>query len=50
MENQVDIYTYSAVISSVVHEGITAFRPRKSRGVLAVQQHFFKTRIRKWTS
>ncbi|EAC7082552.1 plasmid replication protein [Listeria monocytogenes] len=38
--NEVDLYTYSAVISTVVKEGITAFRKRNSRGVLAVQNHF----------
>ncbi|MBC2137507.1 plasmid replication protein [Listeria innocua] len=38
--NEVDLYTYSAVISSVVKEGITAFRKRNSRGVLAIQNHF----------
>ncbi|EAC9724696.1 plasmid replication protein [Listeria monocytogenes] len=38
--NEMDLYTYSAVISTVVKEGITAFRKRKSRGVLAVQNHF----------
>lgn len=37
---EIDLYTYSAVISTVVKEGITAFRKRKSRGVLAVQNHF----------
>lgn len=36
----VDLFTYSAVISTVVKEGITAFRKRKSNGVLSVQQHF----------
>lgn len=38
--NEVDLYTYSAVISSVVKEGITAFRKKNSRGVLALQNHF----------
>ncbi|ECB9830364.1 plasmid replication protein [Listeria monocytogenes] len=38
--NEVDLYTYSAVISSVVKEGITAFRKKNSRGVLSVQNHF----------
>ncbi|MBC1420056.1 primase C-terminal domain-containing protein [Listeria fleischmannii] len=38
----IDLYTYSAVISTVVHEGITAFSKRNSRGVFAVQQHFAK--------
>jgi hypothetical protein len=36
----IDLYTYSAVIHTVVHEGITAFSKKNSRGVLAVQQHF----------
>ncbi|MEN2665818.1 primase C-terminal domain-containing protein [Listeria aquatica] len=42
MEKQVDLYTFSAVVNTVVHEGITAFRKKKSRGVLSVQQHFAK--------
>lgn len=37
---ETDVYTYAAVINTVVKEGITAFRKRKSRGVLAVQNHF----------
>ncbi|MHC5253126.1 primase C-terminal domain-containing protein [Listeria kieliensis] len=40
MEKQVDLYTFSAVVNTVVHEGITAFRKKKSSGVLAVRQHF----------
>ncbi|WP_088840986.1 primase C-terminal domain-containing protein [Listeria sp. ILCC797] len=36
----IDLYTYSAVISTVVHEGITAFSKRNSRGVISIQQHF----------
>ncbi|EHL5772195.1 TPA: primase C-terminal domain-containing protein [Listeria monocytogenes] len=38
--NEIDLYTYSAVISTVVKEGITAFRKKKSNGVLSIQQHF----------
>ncbi|MBF2521179.1 primase C-terminal domain-containing protein [Listeria marthii] len=38
--NEIDLYTYSAVISTVVKEGITAFRKRKSSGVLSIQKHF----------
>ncbi|QPJ28007.1 primase C-terminal domain-containing protein (plasmid) [Listeria seeligeri] len=38
--NEMDLYTYSAVISTVVKEGITAFRKRNSDGVLSVQKHF----------
>ncbi|EAG9355052.1 plasmid replication protein [Listeria monocytogenes] len=38
--NGIDLYTYSAVISTVVKEGITAFRKRKSSGVLSIQKHF----------
>ncbi|MBC2233066.1 primase C-terminal domain-containing protein [Listeria seeligeri] len=38
--NQIDLYTYSAVINTVVKEGITAFRKRNSDGVLSVQKHF----------
>ncbi|EIA6404798.1 primase C-terminal domain-containing protein [Listeria monocytogenes] len=37
---EVDLFTYSAVISTVVKEGITAFRKRKSSGVLSIQKHF----------
>ncbi|EOW0747819.1 primase C-terminal domain-containing protein [Listeria monocytogenes] len=37
---EVDLFTYSAVISTVVKEGITAFRKKKSNGVLAIQKHF----------
>ncbi|EAD1625512.1 plasmid replication protein [Listeria monocytogenes] len=37
---EMDLYTYSAVINTVVKGGVTAFRKRKSRGVLAVQNHF----------
>ncbi|EHO5110643.1 plasmid replication protein [Listeria welshimeri] len=37
---EVDLFTYSAVISTVVKEGITAFRKKKSNGVLSIQQHF----------
>ncbi|WP_088816435.1 primase C-terminal domain-containing protein [Listeria goaensis] len=36
----IDLYTYSSVIHTVVHEGITAFSKKNSRGVLAVQQHY----------
>ncbi|MBC1746928.1 plasmid replication protein [Listeria seeligeri] len=38
--NEMDLYTYSAIISTVVKEGITAFRKRNSDGVLSVQKHF----------
>ncbi|MBK1997121.1 primase C-terminal domain-containing protein [Listeria ivanovii subsp. londoniensis] len=38
--NEMDLYTYSAVISTVVKEGITAFRTKNSNGVLSVQKHF----------
>ncbi|MBC1385593.1 primase C-terminal domain-containing protein [Listeria innocua] len=38
--NEVDLYAYSAVISTVVKEGITAFRKKNSRGVLSIQNHF----------
>ncbi|UHP11669.1 primase C-terminal domain-containing protein (plasmid) [Listeria marthii] len=38
--NEVDLYTYSGVISTVVKEGITSFRKKKSNGVLSIQQHF----------
>ncbi|HDT8677685.1 TPA: primase C-terminal domain-containing protein [Listeria monocytogenes] len=34
------IYTYSAVINTVVHEGLTAYRKKNSRGVMAVRDHF----------
>lgn len=34
------IYTYSAVINTVVHEGLTAYRKRNSQGVMAVRDHF----------
>ncbi|EHT9924410.1 primase C-terminal domain-containing protein [Listeria monocytogenes] len=34
------IYTYSAVINTVVHEGLTAYRKRNSHGVMAVRDHF----------
>ncbi|WP_072225079.1 primase C-terminal domain-containing protein, partial [Listeria monocytogenes] len=33
-------YTYSAVINTVVHEGLTAYRKKNSRGVMAVRDHF----------
>ncbi|MBC1484584.1 plasmid replication protein [Listeria sp. FSL L7-1509] len=38
--NEMDLYTYSAVISTVVKEGITAFRKKSSDGVLSVRKHF----------
>nr|WP_199201705.1 primase C-terminal domain-containing protein [Listeria ivanovii]QPL19438.1 plasmid replication protein [Listeria ivanovii]UCK61573.1 plasmid replication protein [Listeria ivanovii] len=38
--NEMDLYTYSTIISTVVKEGITAFRKRNSDGVLSVQKHF----------
>ncbi|TYU82860.1 plasmid replication protein [Listeria monocytogenes] len=38
--NEVDLYRYTAVISTVVKEGITAFRKRKSSGVLSIQKHY----------
>lgn len=36
----IDFYTYSAILNTIVHEGITAFAKKNSRGVFAVQQHF----------
>ncbi|EMB5553077.1 primase C-terminal domain-containing protein [Listeria monocytogenes] len=39
-QNEIDLYTYSAVISTVVKQGITAFRKKKSNGILSIQQHF----------
>lgn len=34
------MYQYSSVIDAVVHEGITAFRKKGSRGVLAIRDHY----------
>ncbi|ECL0121204.1 plasmid replication protein [Listeria monocytogenes] len=34
------MYQYSSVIDAVVHEGITAFRKKGSKGVLAIRDHY----------
>lgn len=34
------MYQYSSVIDAVVHEGITAFRKKGSRGVLSIRDHY----------